>query len=233
MVKPDGRRKPKTQEEKDNLSKKTIERLAREKAEKEAKKKTESASGNGNATHKGFDGADHGGPVTSCSLCDNYGGGGDRGGDHGDKSKTGTGRKIPNPKDPKNRTEQATEVVLDKGKILAGLPSFYILVFKAVNNILKLLNFFLPLQVLLDDITPQEAELINSIVKPTFEKNLKFMGEDHPYLVCGAVGGVVLVGKLKFLPKKKKGAGEVIDVEAVEIDKKKKEKKEEDNDGDE
>lgn len=204
---PMGRIKPMTDDEKENLRKKALERSEKKKQEvldANKKEKEKLISQGANPPPPGGGGASGGngnpGDAPGDSPDSSDPGAGSGGSGAHDPSTARTGNKI-----PKKQGKNETEIIVDSGKFYAGLPAFSRLFFKAMNNLLKVFNALpFPFEFYIEEMDREESQLFAEAIRPGLEASLPTAGRKHPFIMMGLAFVVGILGKLGMKFKEKK-----------------------------
>ena len=178
-----------TEEEKENLRVKALQRI-----ENAKKAKISGAGGDDNSANKGGDGSIDGGVHKS--------GGGDgkpsgdksagAGGRAGDDSKgKAAGRKI-------SKTTQAVQIIVNQDKFLNGLPWMVRWHLKAAGKLLAIWNILpLPLKLEIEPLDKEEADSVAAAIRPGLEASLPNIGKKWPIWSMVYTLAVVALAKIK------------------------------------
>lgn len=106
----------------------------------------------------------------------------------------------------KKSADKSVKVEFDIEKLKAAFPKFIRLVFKAFNNIFRLISAFpfMPIQIYFDDLSPEEEEIFKEAAWPGFEAALPAAAKKHPMAFLMSALTLLTFGKVNFKLKPKK-----------------------------
>ena len=98
---------------------------------------------------------------------------------------------------------KTVKVALDIEKVKKGVPAFYKLCLKAMNNVCKLVNIvpLWPFELSFEDATTEEADIFTEAAWPGMEAALPDAAKKHPIFFLLSAFFVGILGKLKVAMK--------------------------------
>lgn len=100
---------------------------------------------------------------------------------------------------------KTTKVTFDIEKLKAAFPKFVRLLFKSLNNLLRLVSVIprVPFKITFEDLSPEEEELFKEAAWPGFEAALPSAAKNHPIAFLMSAFFLLITGKINFQMKPK------------------------------